>query len=68
LIPLIVTARGTRDLQRQWYLAPAFDHIGGHGYLATLQKQAVELLLALESLFTGSVLSPAFVRRVTTSV
>jgi hypothetical protein len=58
LIPLIVTAHGTRDLQRQWYLAPAFGHIGCHGYLSTLGKQGQALLAALEALFAGRPLVP----------
>jgi hypothetical protein len=53
-------ACGTRDLQHQWYLAPAFGHIGCHVYLSTLRKQGHALLAALEALFTGQPLYPAF--------
>jgi hypothetical protein len=58
-ISLVVTARGTRDLQRQWYLAPAFGHIGGHVYLSSMRKQGVAGLAALQTVFTGQPLYPA---------
>jgi hypothetical protein len=60
LISLVVTARSTRDPQLQWYLAAALGHIGGHVYLSTLHKQGVQLLAALETLFTGQPLYPRF--------
>ena len=60
LISLVVTARSTRDPQLQWYLAPALGHIGGHVYLATLRNQGQALLAALEAVFTGQPLYPAF--------
>ena len=59
-ISLVVTARGARDLQHQWYLATAFGNIGCHGYLSTLRKQGHALLRALETLFIGQPLYPAF--------
>ena len=58
-ISLVVTARGARDLQHQWYLATAFGNIGCHGYLATLRKQGQLLLAALQAVFAGRPLYPA---------
>jgi pyridoxal/pyridoxine/pyridoxamine kinase len=60
LISLVVTACSTRDPQLQWYLAPTLGHIGGHIYLSSMRKQVVALLAALQTVFTGQPLYPAF--------
>jgi len=60
LISLVVTACSTRDPQLQWYLATALGHIGGHVYLSSMRKQGVALLAALQTVFTGQPLYPAF--------
>jgi hypothetical protein len=59
-MPLIVTARGSWDRQRPFYVAPTLCHIVCHGYLATLRKQGHALLAALETIFAGRPLHPAF--------
>jgi hypothetical protein len=59
LMPLVVTARGSWDLQRPFYLPRTLCHIVCRSYLSTLRTQGVALLAALEALFRGQSLYPA---------
>jgi hypothetical protein len=60
-MPLIVLARGPRDLQRPFYVPRTLCHIVCRGYLSTLRKQGGALLAALEAVFAGQPLYPASV-------
>jgi hypothetical protein len=59
-MPLIVTARGSWDLQRPFYLPRTLCHIVCRSYLSTLRKQGVALLAALETVVAGHSVYPAF--------
>ena len=59
LMPLIVAARGSWDLQGPFYVAPTLCHIVCRGYLATLRKQGQPLYAALQTIFAGRPLYPA---------
>ncbi len=58
-MPLIVTARGSWDLQGPFYAACTLCHIVCRGYLSTLHKQGVALLAALAAVFAGQLVYPA---------
>jgi hypothetical protein len=60
LAPLMVTARGSWDLQGPFYAARTLCHIVCRGYLSTLRKQRQALLDALRSVFAGQLLYPDF--------
>jgi hypothetical protein len=60
LMPLVVTARGSWDLQRPFYLPRTLCHIVCRSYLSSMRKQGVALLAALQTVFTDQPLYPAF--------
>jgi hypothetical protein len=59
-MPLVVTARGSWDLQRPFYLPRTLCHIVCRSYLSSMRTQGVALLAALQTVFTGQPLYPAF--------